>query len=257
MGGLFLFLHDLFASWMAWIGGILRMIPIIEATIEPKLQKFPRVNRFLETRWPEWKKNLKTLALLCLFVGCYRAWSFEHKNAETAMYGPEGKAEAWSKYNACNQNLAVKSALADAYSVQIGQQRGSLDKQQDTFNGCILAMGLKNSPEPLKIDVMLWKIPAVYTFPNIGQAQFWTLVLITNKVQNTTRGTLHCDVPFTALRSTILTHGNAMRSDYEQTKPDAVHVEFLYPPWSAQNPLVFSVVTKPDKEISSCAFKLD
>jgi hypothetical protein len=253
-----LFFRDLWASWIAWVGGILRMIPFVEDLFEPWLRrKFPRIDVWFVAHGVALKKNLKLIGVICLFIGCYRAWVFEHRNAETAMYGPNGKSEAWSKYNACDRSLAVKTALADTYSSQIAEQRGRLDSEQDTFNRCILSMGQKNTPEPLKIDVMRWKIPVTYTFANAGKVQFWTLVALTNRPINATRGTLTCDAPFQSLRSALLTHGNSLQSDYEQISPNSVHVEFLYPPWSAQNPLVFSVDTPEGKDINSCSFKLD
>src|SRR5882762_4898853 len=141
MGSLGLFLHSLLGSWMAWIGGILRMIPLFENLIEPYLRKSPRVKGFLDTHAARLKRDLKTIAVVCLFIGCYRAWVFEHRNAEAAMYGPGGKSEVWGAYNTCDREKAVKTVLADTYSSQIAQQRVQLDNEQGTFNRCILAMG--------------------------------------------------------------------------------------------------------------------
>jgi hypothetical protein len=237
------------------------MIPFIEDLLEPWLRrKSTKIDAWFASHGAGLKKNLKLIGAICLFIGCYRAWVFEHNNAQTAMYGMDGmdgKAEAWPKYNTCDKERAVKSVLTDTYSSQIAQQRTQLDSEQDTFNRCILAMGQKNTPEPLKIEVMRWKIPETYTYANVGKIQFWTLVVVTNKVFSATRGTLECDSPFSAITSTLLTHGNALRADYERINPHAIHIEFLYPPWSSQNPLVFAAYAPEGKDINSCSFKLD
>jgi hypothetical protein len=257
MSSLFLFLQSLFGSWMAWAGGIIRLIPFMENLIEPTLRRIGWIDRFLTKHGSGLKKNLKFIAAVCLFIGCYRAWVFEHKNAETAMYGKEGKSEAWSKYNQCDKERTIKSILADTYSSQISDQRSRLDGEQETFNRCILALSGKYAPEPMRIEVMRWQIPVTYTYQNVGKVQFWILVGVTNKVINAARGTLKCDAPFTSITSNLLTHGNSMRMDYGQVDERSVHVEFAYPPWSSQNPLVFAAYTPEGKNISSCSFKLD
>jgi hypothetical protein len=60
---------------MVWVGGILRVIPFLEHFIERKLQgRYPRVAAFLAGKSDDLKKNLTLIAVLCLFIGCYRTW---------------------------------------------------------------------------------------------------------------------------------------------------------------------------------------
>jgi hypothetical protein len=233
------------------------MIPFLEDMIEPWLRKkYPKVDAWFVASGEALKKNLKLIALICLFVGCYRAWVFEHRNAQTAMYGKDGKSEAWAKYNECDKQRAVDDTLTKSCSSNLTYQQSRNDGQQDLFNRCMLALGLKAAPEPRKIDVYRWKFPATYTYPNQGQVQFWVLVAVADRA-TTAKGNLKCDAPFKALTSSLLTHGNAMRADYEQTDSKTLHVEFAYPPWSATNPLVFDVFTPAGQEINSCSFELD
>jgi hypothetical protein len=256
MHNLGLFFYSLMGSWLVWAGGILRVIPFFESLVEPYLRKIPRVSRFLDARGASLKRDLKIIALICLFVGCYRAWVFEHKNAEAAMYGPGGKSEAWGAYNTCDKERAVKTVLADSFSSQISQQIGQINSQQDTFNRCILALGQKNVAEPLKFDVLTWKLNVLHS-ENGEQERLWAVIVIANKTVSPVRGTFSCDAEFKSLSSTLLSHGNSLRADYEQKTSKSVHVEYLYPPLSPQNPLVFSAYTPEGKEFSSCSFKSD
>src|SRR6266403_2845191 len=115
--GVFLFLRGLWGSWIAWAGGILRMIPFLEDLIEPWLRRnFPRIEAWFLSRGVALKRDLKLIGAICLFIGCYRAWVFEHKNAETAMYGKDGKSEVWAKYNECDKERAIDDTLAKSCS---------------------------------------------------------------------------------------------------------------------------------------------
>ena len=68
-----LFLRDLFASWIALVGVIMRLIPFAESLVvplfTPLLRKFPKAENYLKTHAEALKKNLKVIALVCLFVG--------------------------------------------------------------------------------------------------------------------------------------------------------------------------------------------
>src|SRR6266851_173698 len=137
----FLFLRSLWGSWMVWAGGILRLIPFLEDLFEPWLRKtHPKIDAWFIERGATLKKDLKLIAVICLFIGCYRAWVFEHKNAETGMYGKDGKSEAWARVNECDKERAVKATLVDSYVHQIAAQQGNLDREQDTFNSCIITL---------------------------------------------------------------------------------------------------------------------
>jgi len=257
VSGFFLFLHSLFASWMVWAGGMLRLIPFLETALERWLRKrHAKIDAWFIAHGETLKKDLKLIGIVCLLIGCYRAWVFEHNNAQAAMYGKDGKSEAWAKYNECDKERAVDDTLAKSCSSSLTYQQSRNDGQQDLFNRCILALGLKVSPGPTNIDVHRWKFPATYTYPSEGRVQFWVLVAIANK-PIPAKGNLKCDIPFKALTSALLTHGNSLQADYEQTDSKTVHVDYVHPLWSPDNPLVFDVYTPVGQEINSCSFVLD
>ena len=189
-----------------------------------------------------------------LILACDQAWQDEHHNTQTLVGEKSAilnERDFW-KDQSYGKDASLRSRdelLTKNYGV-LAQTQSSLA----TLSNRLLDVA---KPAPLKIDVMRWEFPATYTYANIGKVQFWVLVLIANKVISPTRGTITCDAPFGALTSTILTHGNTMRAGYEQTSPKTVHVEFMYPPWSAQNPLVFAVYTPEGNDINTCSFKLD
>jgi hypothetical protein len=120
----------------------------LEDMIERWLSRtFPKVDAWFISRGAALKKNLKLVAVICLFVGCYTVWVFEHRNAEAAMYGRDGKSEAWPKYNECDKERAVKATLSDSCASNLSYQQSRNDSQQDLFNRCMLALGISNKPQ--------------------------------------------------------------------------------------------------------------
>jgi hypothetical protein len=112
-------------------------------------------------------------------------------------------------------------------------------------------------PTPRKLDTHRWKIPLTYTYQNVGRVQFWTIVVTRNRIINPAKGTLACDADFHIVETTLITHGSAIRSGYDMLSPRTIHVDFVHPPLSAENPLVFFVFTKEGTEISECSFSPD
>jgi len=112
-------------------------------------------------------------------------------------------------------------------------------------------------PTARKLDVQRWKIPETYTYANVGRVQFWTLVILSNRVISPAKGTIKCDGDFHIIETTLLTHGSTLRAGYDTLSPRSVHVDFAYPPLSAENPLVFFLYTKEGAEINECLFAPD
>ena len=194
------------------------------------------------------------VGVLCLIVAFDQAWQDEHNNVKVLI---AEKSALWQERDFWKDQSYQKDASLRARDELLGRNYSVLADTQSslaTLSNRLLDVA---KPAPLKIDVMRWQIPATYTYANMGKVQFWVVVLIANKTVSPTRGTITCDAPFGALTSTILSHTSTMRSDYEQTSPKSVHVECMYPPWSAQNPLVFAVYTPEGKDINTCSFKLD
>ena len=250
MPHIFLFLQAVFAHWVGLLGIALTLAPLVPQRFEQWIER-----KIVKTQFSF--KHLWIVGAFLLVIAFYQGWNDEHNNAEEAMYGKDGKSEAWSKYNECDKERAVKTALADTYSQSVVNQQNLLNGQQDTFNRCVLSLAKEAAPESLQVDVMRWQIDETYHFANVGEVEFWVLVAIPNKIVSPLRGTVKCDAPFVAARSTLLTHGNAIRADYEQVTPQSAHIEFLYPPWSDKNPLVFFVYTTKGKAINSCSFVRD
>ncbi len=242
-----LFLQSLFGSWMVWVGGILRLIPFFESLVEPSLRKkLPKVDAWFIAKGSVLKKNLTLIAMVCLFIGCYRAWVFEHRNAQMAMYGKDGKSAAWSKYNECDKEKAIKSALADTYATQIAGQRVQLDREQDTFNRCILTLGQSTMPRPTNVKVRLASIP-------IGKDQAgnelkeWIIVATVSKAVSPFNGRLRCEEAVSVVGASVsfsnddpmttMSVGPSRVSDREFT------LQYVTPPiWLPDSPLVFVAV---------------
>jgi hypothetical protein len=198
MSNLILFLGAISASWMVWAGGILRMIPFFEDMVEPQLRKkYPRIDAWFLAYGNPLKKNLKLIAMVCLFIGCYRAWVFEHKNAQAAMYGKDGKSEAWAKYNECDKERAVNDSLAKSCGASLSYQQSRNDGQQDLFNRCMVALTQSVIPEKAKI------VTRGFIFKSINNAAYPSdrtaaLVATTTRDYMSFKGYLSCATPFDA-----------------------------------------------------------
>jgi hypothetical protein len=229
------------------------MIPFIESLIEPWLRKtHPRVDDWFIKRGNALKKNLGAIGLICLFIGCYRAWVFEHKNAEAAMYGKDGKSEVWARYNQCAADLKQKQAEVDGWSGRFGDQiprieglqqtvnslQGTLAQQQGAVTTCVGDLAKAIIPEPPKVTFLLRTIDS---FPaDVHEAQ---AVLLTNKTVTPVDLTFGCEGEIESVTPTIMTQANSILIGGSQEVKDkhSTHIEITSPAWTPTNPLVITV----------------
>ena len=181
------------AHWFWWIGLVL--------TLEPLFQ------RLLPKRWQQWiggkmsdvKLAPRWFALAgaaLLVVAFFQAWRDEHRNAYEAMYGKDGKAEAWSKFNACDKDRAIAQQSMNILTGQLANNNGLLLGQQDTFNRCVLALGLRNSPERPKVDVQWATMGEQRDTENAVVSQTVLFVGRTNRSLSEVRHQITCPFPF-------------------------------------------------------------
>jgi hypothetical protein len=184
------------------------MIPFLEDMVEPLMRKrFPKIDAwFLEYGNPL-KKNLRLIAVVCLFIGCYRAWVFEHKNAQTAMYGKDGKSEAWAKYSECDKERAVNDTLAKSCGGSLNYQQSRNDGQQDLFNRCMVTLSALTVPEKAKITTRGFMFSAIKNSADPSD-RVAALVATTTRDYMSFKGYLTCATPFDAYE-VALTQGVA------------------------------------------------
>lgn len=187
-----LFMRGLVASWMAWTGGILLVIPFFESIVEPYLCKIPRVKKFLESHGHKVKKNLKVIALICLFIGCYRAWFFEYTDTQTVI---SEKAQAVGDLGICNADLKASDATKELYEQQNQTQQAEFFTQQSDINKCVASLGKLTVPEPSRILTRGFILP---TSGNDENSKVRVVILIsdTNRDLTPFKGKLTCETPF-------------------------------------------------------------
>jgi hypothetical protein len=178
---------------------------------------------------------------LCLVVAFDQAWQDEHRNSQIVQAEKEiaVKDDNFWKAQSYDKDSALRSRdqlLNENYGV-LATTQSSLAQ----LSNRLLDIA---GPVPRKIDVMRWEIPVTYTFANVGKVKFWVLVVTTNKTISPIRGDLGCDNDFSVITENVLTHTNVLRADYTVLSPRAVHIEFAYPPVSAEHPLVFFATTQ-------------
>jgi hypothetical protein len=208
-----------------------------------------------EKLW-DWKPPKRAFVVILgigLLWSVFAAWRDENHNTEVVI---NEKSDAWSKFGTCDKERFGKAILADQLSAQVTSLQTQLGGQQDTFNRCILALGLRNAPEPLTFDVQAWKFPETYTYVNVGKVQFWVMVVTANKSVSPLKGTLTCDAPFTHIANILTSHGGSLRApSLGQINDRSVSIEYAYPPLTERTPLLVGAFTKPDEVINRCTFK--
>jgi hypothetical protein len=178
---------------------------------------------------------------VCLVIAFNQAWRDEHHNSQLLI---DQKAEAWSKYNSCDKQLAVASSLNTTYYGQIADQRTRLDGQQDTFNRCILAIGVK-AQEPPRLTTF-WAITNIKAQkPDGSMSALVAVVSETNRRFPSVDVDVKCNVPF-SFNYADLPGGDlfVMQSNH-QTSPNTVHVS-INSAWSPGIPLVATLAVDAD-----------
>ncbi len=235
--------------------GDLPVIPFVESLIEPSLRRIPRIDKLLTTRGAAIKRDLKVVALICLFIGSYRAWVFEHRNAESAMYGKDGKSEVWGKYNSCDKDRAVKSMLTDVYSGQIAEQRSRLDDEQAIFNKCILALGISNVPPPATIKLYVTPTTVPIKKPSGEVSTLSVLTIVTSKSIAPWRTTVSCENNFRVLHSEVAGITTFIGFETEAISDHQYRLGSVSPAWRADTPILM-VIASPEPP-KGCAVKLN
>lgn len=234
----FLFIGNVFAHWVATMSSVVSFtLGIVEYVRDRKTEAW----------------IFTIIASLFLIVSFDAAWQDEHRNANLLT---AEKASAYGEREFWKQQSYAKDASLRNRDDLLAQNFGVLQQTQSslaTLSNRLLDVA---KPEPFHADVMRWQIPGVLHTPD-GPVQLWALVLVGNRTIAETKGTFTCDSDFTALDSHIVTRTGSLRTDYQQTTPTSVRVEYIYPPWGPKNPLVFAIATKQGHDIKSCSFKLD
>jgi len=237
----FLFLHSLFTQILTYVGGALTMTPYAEKWLEEPWKKRKRIQTFLRHH----VKDLKWIGIFCVLIAVFQAWSVQFDETQTALYGKDGKSEAWGKYNACSTSLSVKGALLEQANAQILTQGTQLSGQQDTFNKCILALGLRPTPPPLKMTAK-WVGTGIRGEEN--GASFYIVVIVseTNQLVSNVNLDLKCNHPF-AFRFATIPTDSVWTSSSGQGNDDRSARIILNTPWFPGTPLVVSAMTDPEK----------
>jgi hypothetical protein len=194
------------------------------------------------------------LGALFLILACDQAWQDEHSNVKVLI---GEKSSLWQERDFWKDQSYQKDQSLRTRDDLLAKNYTALTQTQSSF--ALLSNRLLDvaGPTPRKLDTHRWKIPQTYTFANVGRVQFWTLVVTSNRALSPAKGTISCDADFKLIETTLLTHGATMSAGYDTLSPRAVHVDFVYPPLSAENPLVFFVFTKEGAEINECSFAPD
>ena len=194
------------------------------------------------------------IGILCFVFAFDQAWQDEHNNVKVLI---GEKTVLWQERDFWKDQSYAKDASVRGRDELLEKNYGVLADTQSSLTKLSNRLLDVAGPAPLKIDAHRWQIPTTYTYQNVGKVQFWILVVTSNKMINPAKGTITCDADFHTVDIDIITHGNVLRAGYDSTSPRSVHVEFAYPPLTAENPLVFFVFTREGTVINDCSFKPD
>lgn len=194
------------------------------------------------------------IGVLFLVVACDQAWQDEHRNTQILI---GEKATLWQDRDFWKDQSYQKDTSLRSRDELLNKNFTALLQTQSSLASLSNRLMDVTGPNPAKLDTRRWKIPVTYTYANVGKVQFWTIIVVSNRVISPAKGTLKCDADFQIVETNIVTHGSTLRAAYDTISTKEVHVDFVYPPLSADNPLVFSVFTKEGTEINDCSFAPD
>jgi hypothetical protein len=250
------FVLNVVSHWVALAGVALTVAAFFEGAIEKLLQRKTLAHQTLGQILKFAAKNLTFIALACLLFGCFQAWLDEHNNTDEVINGKDGKKEAWSKFNACDKQLASKSTLSDALSGQVGSQQVQLANQQDTFNRCILALGASSVPQPTRTPLRVVRSDLPLQPLKGGEMLYgWILIATTNKAMSPTNILVSCDSKFTTLVATFAGIEQEIGKSVGQINDHQYRRRMASPAWRSDTPLVMLVAG--GKELGNCSLKLD
>ncbi len=235
----FVFILHVLAHWVATMSGSISLAIAL-------YQAFKK--RAIESR------TYFVIAGLFFFVSCDWVWQDEHHNVETLIVE---KRNLWQERDFWKDQSYQKDSSLRAKDELLGKNTNALIQTQSSLAALSNRILDVAGPTPRKLDVHRWKIPETYTYANVGRVQFWSLVVTSNRAISPAKGTIKCDGDFRIVETTLLFHGSTLRAGYDTLSPKSVHVDFAYPPLSADNPLVFFVFTKEGTEINECSFAPD
>jgi hypothetical protein len=174
------------------------------------------------------------ILLAFLFFACLQAIRDEHNNTEQAINGPDGKVTAWAKYNQCDKERFGKATLADQLQGQVAAQQSELGGQQDTFNKCLLALGLQNKPAPARITTR-WVL--LGTKAHGASRDFGVAVALTDKAIPSVNGVLSCKKPFTV--NEFMVAGDVEIQQFQSNTISDHEVKLgIAAPWTPTSPFI-------------------
>ncbi len=159
------------------------------------------------------------------------------------MYGKDGKAEAWSKFNQCDGERSGLRTLTNTQGNTLTQQQSTITQQQATMNSCVLALGKSNTPEPLKISAKLVGLPITSEMSGGHKKQVAVLIAEPNKTVTPVRALVECDMPFESLGIALAGETWMTTSGHQQLSENKATWNIDSPAWRPTTPLVVTIAT--------------
>jgi hypothetical protein len=204
------------------------------------------------------------IGALCLVVFVYQfvkapysMWRDQEAAVDEAVNGKDGRLEAWSKYHECDKERAVKSTLADSCTSNLAFQQSRNDGQQDLFNKCMLAMGLRSKPEPARVQMRYTSFDTPTKADGGKPIRLWLIVAVVDKSTSPFRGTLTCDKTTRIFggRPAFAEHVDALSIGPYPVGNDSWRVQYTDPStWTPDTPLIFTAL---QVENPTCRFVLN
>jgi hypothetical protein len=238
------FLVNLAVHWIGGVGVFLTMLPFLESKIEHLtkwLIKRQGSHEAVGRKIKSVTKDLRYVGVVFLAFACFQAWTDEHHNTEEAINGKDGKVEAWRKYNQCDKERFGRTLLADQLGNQVSAQQSQLGGQQDTFNRCMLALGVKNAPEPLKINTSVGLLQGMEAKENGHRALIAIVIAETNKTIIPTRALIECDTPFESYSASLANEDWVLASGNQQLSDKKSLLKIDSPAWRPGVPLIIAL----------------
>lgn len=196
-------------------------------------------------------KAFWAIAVLCLLFAFDQAWQDEHRNTQAVI---QEKSDAWTKFSTCDKQLAVDEAVLKTNQGTMMTQQALLSGQQDTFNKCMLTLGMKSTPEPPRVDVQWLTMGEQHDKDNKPVSQTLVFVGRTNRPLPEVRHKLKCPFPF-KFHTAGLSEKDRLAFLFENGQDSDTEASFsIQRAWQMDQTLVIvtTVATNPTLQFREC-----
>jgi hypothetical protein len=240
-----LFLRAVFAHWIAALGVLLTLTPLISDKWRRRIEE-----KFMKNEFS--LKHLWVVGFVFLFVAFYQAWQDEHTSAQQLI---EEKRLLAVESNFWKDQSYQKDASLRTMSELLAKNFTTLSNTQQSFaqiSGRLLDLA---KPEPQKTTY--WLIGSISQYADKNRAAHSVdYIVLTNKPVSPIKMLVTCSGKNSGNRWDMPNAGGGMGSAWgAPISPNSYRIGISAPPWTPTGPMIVTVYSNQDDVSMPCKFE--